>query len=69
MSKAEDFVGMSKKGAQNKAEAENLIFRLISVDGVSFLKYPTELDPPEEPRTDRICVEIENSKVVKARFE
>jgi len=57
-----DFVGMSKKRAQDVAELKNMLFRLISVDGVPFLSYP------EDERTDRVCVEIENSKVVKATF-
>jgi hypothetical protein len=62
--KAEDFIGVSKRAAQDKSESLNLIFRLVSVDGVIFLGYPTD-----EPRTDRICVEIENGVVVKATIQ
>ncbi len=57
-----DFHGMSKKRAQDVAELKNLIFRLISIDGDPFLAYP------EDERTDRVCVEIENGKVSKATF-
>lgn len=59
--KPEDFIGMSKKGAQNFAEAKNMIFRLIRVDKEQFYKYPKDIG--EEPRTDRICIEIDNGKV------
>ena len=55
-----DFIGMTKKRAQDVAELKNLIFRLISIDGDPFLAYP------EDERTDRVCVEIENGKVSKA---
>ena len=58
-----DFLGLTKKGAQNLAEARNLIFRLIKVDGEDFLSYP------EDSRTDRVCVEIENGKVAKVSFQ
>ena len=57
---AEKFIGMSKKEAQDAAERYNLIFRLVSVDNHQFLGYP------EDSRVDRVCVEIEKSKVVKA---
>lgn len=60
MAKSSDFVGMTKKGAQNLAEEQNLIFRLVSVDGERFLGYP------EDIREDRVCVEIENGKVTRA---
>lgn len=60
---AEDFVGMTKKGAQNKAEADNLIFRLVKLDGEDYLGVP------DDERLDRICVEIENGKVVKATIQ
>jgi hypothetical protein len=55
----EKFLGLPKKDAQNLAERQNLIFRLISVDGEPFLPYP------EDTRDDRICVEIEKNKVAK----
>jgi len=59
---AEKYIGMEKRRAQNEAEADNLIFRLIMADGEEFLPFPKE----DERRTDRICVEIERNKVVKA---
>lgn len=55
------FIGMGKRRAQNEAEARNLIFRLVSVDGEKVLGYPED-----DPREDRVCVEIENDKVSKA---
>lgn len=55
------FVGMGKRRAQNEAESRNLIFRLVSVDGEKILGYPED-----DPRDDRVCVEIENDKVCKA---
>lgn len=57
---ASDYIGMTKKGAQNKAEQQNLIFRLIRVDAEAFLPYP------EDKRDDRICCEIDDGKVTKA---
>ncbi len=57
---AEKFIGLSKKEAQDAAERYNLIFRLVSVDNNKFLGYP------DDSRVDRICVEIEKSRVVKA---
>jgi hypothetical protein len=62
--KAEDFIGVSKFKAHDLAEANSLVYRLVSVDGAIFLGYPTD-----EPRTDRICVEIENGVVVKATIQ
>jgi hypothetical protein len=62
---AEQFIGMSKKRAQDVAEFQSLVFRLVSVDGEKFLGYPEEA----EPRTDRICIEIENGAVVKATVQ
>lgn len=61
--KKEDFMGLTKKGAQNLAEARNLIFRLIKIDGENFLPYP------EDTRADRVCVEIENGKVAEVTFQ
>jgi len=61
----ESFIGLTKKSAQNKAEAENLIFRLVSIDKEPYLSYPAE----DDVRNDRICVEIENGKVVKATLQ
>jgi hypothetical protein len=61
--KAEDFLGLSKKTAQDLAEKKSFIFRLISVDGEPFFSYP------EDVRTDRVCVEIENGQIVKATVQ
>jgi len=58
--KADDFLGKSKKGAQDYAELKNMIFRLISIDGEPFFSLP------EDIRIDRVCVDIVNGKVVKA---
>ena len=63
MANADTFVGLTKKGAQNKAESENLIFRLVSIDGAHFLGYP------EDTRDDRVCVEIANGSVTKATIQ
>lgn len=56
----DEFIGLTKKQAQDKAESKNLIFRLIKINGRDFFDYP------EETRTDRICIEIENDRVSKA---
>lgn len=63
MANADTFVGLTKKGAQNKAEAENLLFRLVRIDGADFLGYP------EDTRDDRVCVEIDNGNVSKATIQ
>ena len=55
-----DFLGKTKKSAQDFAEARYMIFRLIKVDGESFFPYP------DDSRADRVCVELEGGKVVKA---
>lgn len=60
MTTANDFIGQTKKGSQNLAEARGLIFRLIRVDAEDYLAYP------EDQRMDRVCVEIDNGKVTKA---
>lgn len=60
---ANDFVGLSKKRAQDLAEAKNMIFRLIRVDDKNFLSYP------DDKRDDRICCEIEKEKVVVATIQ
>jgi hypothetical protein len=54
------YLGLGKRTAQNKAEGENLIFRLVRVDQETILGYP------EDFRDDRLCVEIDNEKVTKA---
>jgi hypothetical protein len=63
MADANIFLGLSKKGAQDKAEQFNLIFRLVSVDGKLLLGYP------EDTRDDRVCVEIQAGAVVKATIQ
>lgn len=63
MLKSEDFLGLTKKGAQDKAEAKNLIFRLIRKDGENFFSYPNDT------RADRVCVEIDKGAVTKATFQ
>jgi hypothetical protein len=60
MNTSEKFIGLSKKEAQNLAELENLIFRLIRVDDKNLFSYP------EDPREDRVCVEIDKGSVTKA---
>jgi hypothetical protein len=60
---ASDFVGLTKKGAQNLAEARNLIFRLIRIDDETYYEYP------KDQRTDRVCVEIDSGKVSKASVQ
>lgn len=57
---AKEFLGLSKKSAQNLAEAKNIIFRLIRVDDERFFDYPTEVF------YERVCIEIDNGKVTKA---
>lgn len=57
-----EFVGLTKKSAQNLADAKNLIFRLIKVDGEDYFPYPDDV------REDRIYVEITDGKVSKAEF-
>ena len=63
MADASAFMGLTKKGAQNKAEALNLIFRLIRIDSEAFYAYP------EDKREDRVCVEIDNGSVTKASIQ
>lgn len=58
-----DFIGLTKKGAQQKAEQLNLIFRLISINGESYLSYPTDT------RSDRVCVEINDGTVTVAKLQ
>jgi len=60
--KAEQFIGLSKVRAQDVCEANNMIFRLIRSDNETFFDYPIESDK----RTDRICVELENGRIIKA---
>ena len=60
------FMGLTKQSAQNLSEAKNMIFQLISIDGEPFFSYPSVDDPV---RTDRVFVEIEKGKVVKASIQ
>jgi len=59
-SEADCYIGLSKKDSQNKADHLNHIFRLIRIDDKPMFSYP------EDIRTDRVCIEIENGLVVKA---
>jgi len=59
---AEKFLNLTKYKAQDLAEANNMIFRLIRSDGELFFDYPDDA----EKRTDRICIELEAGRVVKA---
>ena len=61
---ASDFLGLSKRSAQDKAEQLNLIFRLVSVDGVDYLGLPTD-----DVRTDRICVVLFGGVVTQATIQ
>lgn len=63
METAERFLNLTKKSAQDMADQLNLIFRLIRVDEKNFQSYPPD------KREDRICVEIEKGKVVKATVQ
>lgn len=62
--KASDFVGLDKKAAQNKAEAKNMIFRLVAKDGETFLG-----DPSDPGRNDRVCCTIVDGTVVSAEIK
>lgn len=65
---ADKFLGLTKKGSQDLAERNNLIFRLIRIDGDDFMPYPSEDDDRSQIK-DRICVEIDFGKVTKATFK
>lgn len=65
MVKAEDYINKTKKRAQDLSEKQNLIFRLIRIDNEQFLPYPSV----DDVRTDRICVEIDNTLVSKATIQ
>jgi hypothetical protein len=60
---AADFLGLSKRSAQDKAEQLNLIFRLVSIDGVDYLGLPTDV------RTDRICAILFGGVVTQATIQ
>jgi hypothetical protein len=59
----EQFIGQTKKRAQDLAEQYNLIFHLVSIDGEKILGYP------EDKRQDRICVEINNKEITKVELQ
>lgn len=56
------FVGLGKRAAQNKAEFLNLSFHLIRVDKENFFSYP------DDTRADRICIEIDEGRVSRAKI-
>ena len=60
---ADAFLGLSKRRAQDVAEAKNMIFRLIRIDDQQFMAYP------EETLLDRVCIEIDDGKVTKATIQ
>lgn len=64
MTTATEYLGLSKKSAQDNAERKNLIFRLIRIDAEAFLPYPA----PDDNRDDRVCVELDAGRVTKAEF-
>ena len=57
---ANKYIGMGKRRAQNLAELDNLTFRLVSSNGELML------GKPEDVRTDRLCVVIDNDQVKEA---
>ena len=61
--KAEDFLGLTKKGAMDKAEQKNFIFRLIRINETNYFSYPSDVRP------DRVCVEIDKGAVSKVTFQ
>jgi hypothetical protein len=58
-----DYLGLTKKQAQDKAERKNYIFRLIRIDAENFLPYPDDV------RQDRLCVELDGGKVTKVTVQ
>lgn len=54
------FIGLTKKKAQDFAEAKSLIFRLIRIDAEPYFPYP------DDRYDQRVCVEIDNGLVTKA---
>jgi hypothetical protein len=63
MHNGNDFIGKSKKAAQDLAEKKNMIFHLVRIDQEAFFDYPSEV------RDDRVCIEIEQGKVVRASIQ
>ena len=60
MDNAKKYLGLTKKRAQDLAEADNLIFRLIRIDERNFFGYPDYFNG------QNLCIEIEKSVVVKS---
>ncbi len=60
---AADLLGMTKKAAQDRAEAKNFVFRLIRIDEEQYFSYPEDRDE------QRVCVEIDNGKVTKVTVQ
>ena len=58
-----EFLGLTKKQAQNKAEAKNFIFRLIRINNDNYMSYPDDV------RQDRVCIEIDAGAVSKATIQ
>lgn len=56
------FIGLGKRAAQNRAEFLNLSFHLIRVDKENFFSYP------DDSRTDRVCIEIDEGRVTRAKI-
>ena len=54
------YIGLGKRRAQNLAEADNLVFRLVSSNGEVILGRPDDVQP------DRLCVVIEGDQVKEA---
>lgn len=54
------YLGLTKKKAQDLAEAKNFVFRLIRIDDEQFFSYPAD------PGNYRVCCEIEKGVVIKA---
>lgn len=65
---SELFLNKTKKGSQDLAEKNNLIYRLIRIDNENYVPYPSESDDRSEIK-DRICIEIDNGKVTKATYK
>jgi hypothetical protein len=61
--KASDFVGLTKKAAQDKAEARNMVFRHRTANGEKYLG-----DPSDPGRDDRVCVDTVDGKVTAAEI-
>lgn len=55
------FLNLSKKRGQDLAESLNVVFQLIRIDQEEYFSYPSE-----QERSDRVFVEIEQGKIVKA---